>query len=438
MGDGGPRTTPTLKDRVVSLYGERAIAPLSEQLQELSESLVSDGALALLLVDASPLRPIERQYGARPFRLALEALAQRARGRVAKQFGQNFHLTSGVMEEEQLLFFLHRPRTDLVFYQETLPQLADHLREYIGLCLNRIVYPYLMDPEEVAVGSGLALHRPFQRPEMQIRRLIELTQRSASFELERVSRERIAQLQRIIMDQTLGTVYEPIIELSSHKVLGYEALTRGPVGSGLESPQRLFSVAYQANLEYELDGVCRRIALRNARGIEPGKKLFLNILPTSVHDPDFGEMRIRKVLDELGLAPQNLVLEISAREAISNFQIFREAIGHFSSLGCQIALDDVGSGYSSLESALELSPDYLKIDMSLVRGVDQHAPKQELLRGLQALAERLDADVIAEGIETESELSAIRELGIRCGQGYAIGRGAPLSLPDADPLEKAE
>ncbi len=438
MGGDGPRTTPTLKDRVVSLYGERAIAPLSEQLQQLSEGLVSDGALALLMVDASPLRPIERQYGARPFRLALEALAQRARARVAKQFGQNFRLTSGVMEEEQLLFFLHRPRTDLAFYQETLPQLADHLREYIGLCLNRIVYPYLMDPDEVAVGSGMALHRPFQRPEMQIRRLIEFTQRSASFELERVSRERVAQLRRIIMDQTLSTVYEPIIELSSHRVLGYEALTRGPVGSGLESPQRLFSVAYQANLEYELDGVCRRIALQNARGIEPGKKLFLNILPTSVHDPDFGEMRVRKVLEDLGLAPQDLVLEISEREAISNFQIFREAIGHFSSLGFQIALDDIGSGYSSLESALELSPDYLKIDMSLVRGVDEHAPKQELLRGLQALAQRLDADVIAEGIETESELGAIRELGIRCGQGYAIGRGAPLRLPDADSLEKAE
>ena len=80
-------------------------------------------------------------------------------------------------------------------------------------------------------------------------------------------------------------------------------------------------------------------------------------------------MRIRDELEQIDLAPQNLVLEISEREAISNFQIFREAIGHFSNLGFGIALDDIGSGYSSLETALELAPDYLKIDMSLVRGI---------------------------------------------------------------------
>ena len=436
MGDNGPSTSPTLKDRVVSLYGERKIAPLSEHLDGIVERLVQDAAMALIVVDAGPLRPIERLYGARPFRLALETLAQRAQSRISKDFGQDFLMSSGAIEEEQLLFFLHRPRTDTAFYLHKLRELTNELRTYIGTCLHRIVYPYLIDPREVPVGCGLTFHRPFQRPETQIRRVIEMTQRAAVFEVERVARERTGILERIILEETLSTVYEPIIELSSHNVLGYEALTRGPAGTGLESPQKLFSLAYDANLEFELDSVCRRLALENARGIEPGRKLFLNILPTSIHDPEFGELRIRKVLESLSLPPQNLVLEISEREAISNFQIFREAIGHFSSLGCQIALDDIGSGYSSLETALELSPDYLKIDMTLVRGVDEHAPKQELLRGLQSLAQKLNADVIAEGIETEGEFEAIRGLGIRYGQGYAIGRGAPLHLPEE--LEKAE
>ncbi len=409
------------------MYGERKVQPLSYHLEDLSEQLNADGALGLVLVDATQLADIERIYGARPFRRSLEALAERVSGRVAKEFGSQYRMASGAIEEEQLLFFLHRNRDDADFYGSRLGELAGELRDYIDAGLKRIVYPYLGDPTEVPVGFGMVFHRPFQRPETQIRRLIAATQKSAHFELERVARKRGLALQDIILTHDLSTVYEPIVELADHTVIGYEALTRGPAGSGLESPQTLFSVAYRSQLEYELDSLCRRLALQNAQGIEPARKLFLNILPNSIHDPDFSEMRIRVLLERIGLAPKDLVLEISEREAISNFQIFRDAIDHFSSLGFGIALDDIGSGYSSLEAALELSPDYLKIDMSLVRGIDDNPPKQELLRGLQGLAEKLMADVIAEGIETEEELEAIRALGIRYGQGYAIGRAAPLS-----------
>jgi EAL domain-containing protein (putative c-di-GMP-specific phosphodiesterase class I) len=428
----GPQEALTAKDRAVSMYGERRIPPLAEHVDGLGERLINEGALGLVMVDASSLSEIERLYGARPFRRSLEALAERVAGRIAKELGPNFRMVSGSMQEEQLLFFLHRPRDDHQFYTERLQALARELRDYIEAGLKRIVYPYLIDPAEVPVGFGMVFHRPFQRPETQMRRLIHSTAESATFEVERVSRERRMLLEQIILRENLSTVYEPIIELADHTLIGYEALTRGPVGTGLESPQKLFSVAYRTHLEYELDSLCRRLALQNAAGIEPGDKLFLNILPTSIHDPDFGEMRIREVLERIGLAPQNLVLEISEREAISNFQIFREAIGHFSRLGFGIALDDIGSGYSSLEAALELSPDYLKIDMSLVRGIDDNVPKQELLRGLQGLAEKLHAVVIAEGIETEDELEAIRELGIKAGQGYAIGRGAPFATSESE------
>ena len=157
-----------------------------------------------------------------------------------------------------------------------------------------------------------------------------------------------------------------------------------------------------------------------------GDKLFLNILPTSIHDPEFANEDFQRVLDELGLAPENLVLEVSERQAISNYPIFREAIDHFLRLGFGIALDDTGAGYSSLEAALELNPDFLKVDMSLIRGIDDNPQKQELLSGLQRLASRMNATVIAEGIETEAELETVAALGCTYGQGYAIGRGTPL------------
>ena len=95
-------------------------------------------------------------------------------------------------------------------------------------------------------------------------------------------------------------------------------------------------------------------------------------------------------------------------------------------MGFKVALDDTGVGYSSLGTVMELSPDYIKVDLSLVRSIDTDPPRQELLRALQAVSEKIDAEIIAEGIESREELITLRDLGIPYGQGYLLGRAAPL------------
>jgi EAL domain-containing protein (putative c-di-GMP-specific phosphodiesterase class I) len=324
--------------------------------------------------------------------------------------------------------FLSRPRTDFEFYLHELPRLADELRVFLRQSLRRMVYPYLHRPPELPLGHGMIFHRPFQRPETQIRKLIESTRRTGRYEADRALRERAAVLERIVLEEDISTVYEPVVAFEDHRIIGYEALSRGPQGTPLEDPLSLFTVAASCDLEFELDSLCRRRALANASGIGPDQQLFLNILPSCIHDPDFEGVRVRQTLRELGLSPENLVLEISEREAITNFPIFREALDQFSSLGFGIALDDTGAGFASLEAALELCPDYLKIDMSLVRGIEASPERQELLRGLQAVAERMNARLIAEGIETQQELDVVVSLGISCGQGFYLGRGT-ASVP---------
>ena len=121
-----------------------------------------------------------------------------------------------------------------------------------------------------------------------------------------------------------------------------------------------------------------------------------------------------------------MVFEISERESIENFSIFREARDHLKGLGFQIALDDTGVAYGSLEAVMELAPDFIKVDMSLVRGIDTDPPRQELLRALHAVAGKLGGQIIAEGIETAEELEALQRLGVPYGQGYLFGRAAPL------------
>jgi hypothetical protein len=106
--------------------------------------------------------------------------------------------------------------------------------------------------------------------------------------------------------------------------------------------------------------------------------------------------------------------------------VFRDAIATFTSMGFGIAVDDMGAGYSSLATALELRPGFLKIDRSLITGIDGDPPRQELVRAIQVLAKRTGAVVVAEGIENEAELEALSDLGVDCGQGYLFGRGGPL------------
>lgn len=415
---------PQAEEREPTLSALRALAPLGSRLGEIASGLVKQGALGLFLIDASPLLAIEKLHGPRAFRSSIEALAEGVRARVESAIGEEMLLTSGALEEEHLLVFMPRLRDDAEFFLHDLPRVSAELRAWAAQGLKRVVYPYLSRVPELAVGAGFVLHRPFQRPEAQLRHLIDRTLDDARFEHERSRRARGGMLEKILLEQTVTTVFEPIVALASSAVLGYEALSRGPGGTGLETPMALFGTAELFDREYELDSLCRRRALSNARGIAADQLLFLNILPTCIQDPDFQAAHVRETLAELGLGPRNLVLEISERQAISNFPIFREAIDHFSGLGFRIALDDTGSGFSSLEAALELQPDFLKIDMSLVRSIEDSPEKQEVLRGLQSLSTKMGSQVIAEGIETAQELAMIRSLGIEFGQGFYLGRGA--------------
>jgi EAL domain-containing protein (putative c-di-GMP-specific phosphodiesterase class I) len=229
----------------------------------------------------------------------------------------------------------------------------------------------------------------------------------------------------VVLAEDIVTRYEPIVELESTNVIGYEALTRGPEGSALQSPERLFSGAKEFGLTFELDCLCRRRALEHAGCLPSGAKVFLNCLPATMSDPNLRDEGLLAALEKYHLAPGDLVLEISERESIDNFAIFRELRDAYRELGVQIAVDDAGAGYASLEAIMEIAPDYLKADMALVRGIDTDPPRREVLNGLKEVAKRIGSLVIAEGIETEEELRVVKELGIQFGQGYIFG--APLS-----------
>lgn len=250
----------------------------------------------------------------------------------------------------------------------------------------------------------------------------QTTQAERSFDAWEVQ---AAEVGRIVVERRVATVFQPIRSLADGTVFGYEALSRGPAGP-FNSPTALFAAAERSGLLLPLERLCRESAVRRAASFSSDLKLFLNIDPRVVNLRDFHPGVTRQLLDSVGRSASSLVLEITERHSIEDFRSFRRALRHYTRQGYNVAIDDLGSGYSSLQAIVELKPGFLKIDMSLVRGVGRSRSKQVLIEALTTVARRLGLRTVAEGIETAAELAAVRALGVDYGQGYLLGRPAEL------------
>jgi len=170
---------------------------------------------------------------------------------------------------------------------------------------------------------------------------------------------------------------------------------------------------------------------RGSPALPAGSKLFVNVFPSAMYDPEFQGAALVRLAEAHGLSPDRVVLEITEKEAIANYDVFAEALGELTRFGFSIAVDDVGAGYSGLEKIAHLNPRYLKFDRELVRSIDSSYIRREMTRALKAFADRIGSTIIAEGIESDGELQTLLELGIEFGQGFLLGRPAAAFLPPA-------
>jgi diguanylate cyclase (GGDEF)-like protein/PAS domain S-box-containing protein len=236
-------------------------------------------------------------------------------------------------------------------------------------------------------------------------------------------------LHRVLAEGAVTAVYQPIVDLASGAVVGYEALARGPEGSPLHRPDRLFAAAAAAGRTVELDWVCRIAAVRGAldAGLGAGASLFLNTEPTAVDAPCPAEHAEVWARAEQEL---ELVVEITERAITARPAELARAIADQRAGGHVVALDDVGADVRSLALLSLIDPDVIKLDLGLVQdrpSTDQAA----IVSAVAAERERTGAHVLAEGIENDADLEVARALGATLGQGWRLGRPGPLTAPPA-------
>jgi EAL domain-containing protein (putative c-di-GMP-specific phosphodiesterase class I) len=399
---------------------------LGEDLQRISDCFDEDCALGVLLVDASGLAPIEPQYGGEALHHALGNLGDMIQGLVGDRLAVNDAVVVGEIGREEIAVFLFRGLDEVDFFKRDLDEIRRDVSKGLVERGSRAGYPYTRHLPPFHVGSGIVLRNPTIRPELQVRRALEDAREHIDLVARLESRRRRKQMIELVLQRQIYSVYEPIVEVSSRTVFGYEALARGPDGSELHSPATLFAIAAEHDLVFQLDCLCRQSGLHGARDLPGGAKLFLNVRPSTIHDPNFRAEALERTLQRCGLSPSDVVFEISEQESIANFDIFCEVRDYYGKLGFQIALDDVGAGYASLEAVMEIRPEFIKVDRAFCARIDEDPGRQHLLRALQSLAERIGARIIGEGLDTLEELETLGRIGIHFGQGWLFGKPHPL------------
>jgi len=228
-------------------------------------------------------------------------------------------------------------------------------------------------------------------------------------------------LKKILDGKHIKPVYQPIVSLIDGQIFGYEALSRiSDEKLGLNI-QRIFEIADKTKKTWEIETLCREKALQKAVALDPRKKLFINVDPNVIHAEGFRNGFTMECLKEYKLNPSNVIFEVTERVAVTDNDAFLKAIEHYKNQNFSIAIDDVGAGFSGLNVIANVKPNYIKMDMNLIKNIDKDEIKQLLCKAMVDFGKNSGIKLIAEGIETEEELKTLIKLKVDYGQGYYLG-----------------
>jgi PAS domain S-box-containing protein len=236
-------------------------------------------------------------------------------------------------------------------------------------------------------------------------------------DLHRARRARLAEVERVLLGEELDVAFQPIVELATGRVIAYEALARFP-GDPARTPDIWFADAWALGLGIPLELLAIRKAVGAIAEVPGDLHINLNASPPT--------LAARGFMRALGPNPERVTVELTEHLAIADYEAFRNAAAPLRRAGGRLAIDDFGAGFASLKHILQIEPERIKLDISLTEQIPESSVAHALATALVNFAGEIGVEVVAEGIETEEELDALTEIGVRVGQGFHFGLPAPL------------
>lgn len=242
---------------------------------------------------------------------------------------------------------------------------------------------------------------------------------------------------RVLQTDALFSVFQPLVSLGDRRVVAHESLLRARLDGEVIGAERLLSTARLMGLNAALEMAARRQAvLRGREVLQQGHKLFVNFEPSIIQNPELCLADLEAACREAGVAMGQLVFEVTETEEVKDLAYLKRIMDEYRRRGAQVALDDLGSGYSSFRYLVELNPDYIKLDRHLVHGALHDRTRSVLLRAITAAARELGIGVIAEGVESIEDLQFCIDAGVDFAQGYFLARPAEIP-PRISPLAES-
>lgn len=400
------------------LYDEVTQLPtLPLLLPEIERMLKEHRQIGLLYVDVVKESDIERIYGWKVFDQIMEYVSEILQQLKGKCFRQEDRILTLVKNGNSFALLLSPSREKQTLLIEDLAKLRRRIEDELQAALEQTM-PSLCKRFNCHIGLTIIEEEPNMRTERVIFNALEKAEENAGLRELAEKTKQIEELRAIIHQENISTLFQPILEIESNRIIGYECFCRGPSGK-LENPQTLFNLAIEGDLVWQLDRLCRKKAFQSTKNLKSNQLLFVNINPRSVGDPELRKTAESLLLLPHQLTPDRIVFEISERSMIADMDLFRLVLDYFKALTFLISIDDAGSGYyTGLEIIAKLKPDFVKIDIPLVRDINQDPIRQEIITTIVRFTSKVGARTAAEGIETVDELKTIRELGVDYAQGH--------------------
>ena len=377
------------------------------------------GEIVVLYFNFVRYSKIEEIYGWEKLDAVLETTAGAVREFLDDSLTHPTRLMVSFMNDDDFIF-LHVPPAGVAAASENeITEMVSRLQRHVHSRIEAQHGEEIADLFDIYVGRSHIFYNPKIRLERLIYRGIREAANAARSIAQRERARKVADLRSSLRERGVYIDYHPIVYADTEDIFGYEALARGAMRT-LRSPEVMFEVAEEADLIWELSRLCRSKALEGLDSrLKENELLFINVDPHDFNDPTFTPQEVTH--------PDRVVLEITERTAIKDYPKFRERLSEFRKLGFRFAVDDAGSGYAGLGSIANLEPDFIKLDISLINGIDSNFIKQNLVETMVKFATDHGAMVIAEGVERAEEFMAVRSLGVHLVQGFFLHKPARMT-----------
>ena len=229
-------------------------------------------------------------------------------------------------------------------------------------------------------------------------------------------------------DVPFTMAFQPIVDVEARSVFAFEALIRGP---NAEPAYTILSQVNERN-RYGFDQACRVRAIELAARLglpATGAMLSINFLPNAVYKPEACIRATLKAAERVGFPLDRLLFELTENEQLTDHDHLKSIVDSYRQMGFRTAIDDFGAGFSGLNLLVKFQPDIIKLDMELIRGLDADPVRRSIVRAIMGICADLGITAIAEGVETEAEMRALRDCGLRLFQGYLFARPGFETLP---------